>query len=96
MELPFCDVFFRPLKKVKFTGNTSDFCKQVVVFLGGLPIARNIYIYAYIALNIYHMYLEPPRFFTVKPSELRILSVLGSGAHANVYKARRGFSMREA
>ncbi|CAJ1355750.1 unnamed protein product [Effrenium voratum] len=31
--------------------------------------------------------LNTALFFTVKPSELRILSVLGSGAHANVYKA---------
>ena len=30
---------------------------------------------------------KPKRFFTVKPSELRILSALGAGAHANVYKA---------
>ncbi|CAK9056056.1 unnamed protein product [Durusdinium trenchii] len=31
--------------------------------------------------------LNAALFFTVKPSELRILSVLGSGAHANVYQA---------
>eukprot|EP00438_Fugacium_kawagutii_P011200 Skav235780 [mRNA] locus=scaffold3426:1065:1832:- [translate_table: standard] len=31
--------------------------------------------------------LNAALFFTVKPSELQILSVLGSGGHANVYKA---------
>eukprot|EP00439_Symbiodinium_sp_Y106_P041906 s2637_g5.t1 len=31
--------------------------------------------------------LNTALFFTVKPSELRILSALGAGAHANVYKA---------
>lgn len=31
--------------------------------------------------------LNAALFFTVKPSELRLLSVLGSGAYANVYKA---------
>ena len=31
--------------------------------------------------------LNAALFFTVKPSELRLLSVLGSGGYANVYKA---------
>ncbi|OLQ14801.1 Serine/threonine-protein kinase EDR1 [Symbiodinium microadriaticum] len=31
--------------------------------------------------------LNTALFFTVKPSELRILTALGAGAHANVYKA---------
>lgn len=33
--------------------------------------------------------LNAALFFTVKPSELRLLSVLGSGGYANVYKAVR-------
>ena len=39
--------------------------------------------------------LNAALFFTVKPSELRILSVLGAGGHANVYKADwcRSFGM---